>query len=792
LLDDDCRTYQNRRVPVDEVSMATSTSEPPAGRTAVELLTVFVRGLANPLDADAVVTEALELAATLMDAEMAALIVDDTVVAATGVATVAAEEFRGIAAQRKHQANLTQHGHCHLAMGDADCSGDPWLLVVRPGEAGFSLEERNLVRGMSRALALQVQAARNLAAERFSRADADTHAAENAALLAVVQERQTLLERLTRIQRSINSRAPLPEVLQTIVAGASELLGDAIVGLRRIDSTDPDYAVMLCTVGIEPGSSLGDRVRIGDGAGGRAISENRLVVIHDYATSALALPNFAQMRLQAAMGAPVHQNGVVAGSLVVASREPGRRYSLVEQEILLSFADHVSLALTDANTTESLRRALGDARYDALHDELTGLPNRALLRERLDHAWATARRSRSPIALLFLDFDDFKDINDSLGHDAGDRLLVTLSARLARVLRPGDTVARLGGDEFAVLLEDLSHPSSAEAVAAHLLDVLGEPVALSGRDVTIRGSIGIAVSDFSQPDARSLLYSADLAMYEAKRRGGGRFVRYQPEMREGTLERLDTEQALKIAIASDQLVLHYQPIQDLRSGRIVGSEALVRWQHPVRGLLGPCEFIPIAESSRLITGLGEWVLRTACAQAMCWPNTIEIAVNLSPRQVEPDLPQLVRDILAECGLSPDRLTLEVTESVAMAESPETLQTIHELHAMGVHFAIDDFGTGHSSVARLRTLPVDQLKIDRSFVSSLDVDGGNAVLISAIIALSHGSGLVAVAEGVETQEQLRQLTELGCDRAQGYLLGRPTCASEFSALLHDRALATKTS
>jgi diguanylate cyclase (GGDEF)-like protein len=767
--------------------MAASIPAAPAVPSAVELLTVFVSALANPVDPDDVVTEALELAVTMLAAAAAALVVDDTVVASVGVSAGAAVAFRLAAEQRTTEVALPDYGDCHLAMGDADCVGDPLLIVVRRGEAGFSIEERNLVRGMSRVLALNFQAARNLAAERFSRADADLQAAEKAALLTVVQERQTLLERLTRIQRSINSRAPLPEVLQTIVVGASELLGDAIVGLRRIDPTDPDYAVILCSVGVEPGSSLLDRIRIGDGAGGRAISENRLVVIHDYATASDALPNFAHTQLQAAMGTPVHQNGVVAGSLVVASRQPGRRYSSVEQEILLSFADHVSLAITDATTTESLRRSLVDARYDALHDELTGLPNRALLRERLDHAWATASRTQAPIALLFLDFDDFKDINDSLGHDAGDRLLVTLAARFADILRPGDTVARLGGDEFAVLIENLAGLITAEAVAAHLLAVLAEPVALVGRDVTMRGSIGIAVSDFNQSDARSLLYSADLAMYEAKRRGGGRYVRYEPEMHEGTLERLDTEHALKIAITSDQLVLHYQPIQDLRSGRIVGAEALVRWQHPVRGLLGPIDFIPIAESSRLITGLGEWVLRAACAQAVQWPDDTEIAVNLSPRQIEPDLPQRVRDILAESGLSPDRLTLEVTESVAMADSAETLQIINELHAMGVHFAIDDFGTGHSSVARLRTLPVDQLKIDQSFVNSLDVDGGNAVLISAIVALSHGSGLVAVAEGVETPEQLRQLIELGCDRAQGYLLGRPTPACEFVTLLHARAL-----
>src|SRR5450631_103527 len=253
--------------------MAASISEVPAGPSAVELLTAFVSALTNPVDPDSVVAVSLKKTAMTLGATAAALVVDDTVVASIGIGAGAAEAFRVVAAQRSIEATLPYHGRCHFALGDADCGGDPLLIVVRAGKAGFSPSEGELVRGMSRVLALHFHAARNLAAERFSRADAETHAAENAALLTVVQERQTLLERLTRIQRSINSRAPLPEVLQTIVAGASELLGDAIVGLRRIDSTDPDYAVMLCTVGIEPGSSLGDRVRIGDGAGGRAISE---------------------------------------------------------------------------------------------------------------------------------------------------------------------------------------------------------------------------------------------------------------------------------------------------------------------------------------------------------------------------------------------------------------------------------------------------------------------------------------------------------------------------------------
>jgi diguanylate cyclase (GGDEF)-like protein len=741
---------------------------------ALEQLTAYLFGLADAGDPETVVLEAVDRAAEALEAEVAALVVGSSVVAAIGFSQgdIPDDELLAIAQGRPSIADLPGLGPCHVSVAHFEGERDGIvgragsLIVARTGDVGFSIEERNLLRGMSRALALNMQAAQ---------------------VLSAMRERQHLMERLTRIQRSINSRAPLPEVLQAIVDGASELIGDTVAGLRHIDPTDPDYAVLSCAVNLEPGSPLGDRIRVGEGAGGRAISENQLVVMHDYAGRADALPNWAELKLEAAMAAPVHENGVVVGSLVVGSRTPHRRYSAAEQAILMSFADHVSLALTDAMTTQSLRRALEAARHDAMHDELTGLPNRALLRDRLDQAWVRGSHNGSPIALLFLDFDDFKDINDSLGHDAGDKLLVALASRLAESLRPGDTIARLGGDEFAVLIENLSASSTAEDVAKRMLEVLTEPAMVNGREVTMRGSVGIAVSNFTEQNSQSLLYSADLAMYEAKRRGGARYVLYQPDMHQGTLERLDVEQALKVAISGGELVLHYQPIEHLETGRIIGAEALVRWQHPTRGLLGPMEFVPIAESSGLIVRLGEWVLRTACEQASRWPNDIEIAVNLSPRQLESDLPQMVRDVLACSGLRSERLTLEVTEATVMADSVETMWIIEELHAMGVRLAIDDFGTGHSSLARLRTLPVDQLKIDQSFVSTLGVDHGTEVLVSAIVALAHGSGLIAVAEGVETPSQRRLLVELGCDRAQGYLLSRPIDAESIAKLLHSHVL-----
>jgi diguanylate cyclase (GGDEF)-like protein len=745
-------------------------STPGASGWALEQLTAYLYGLAGAGGTNEVVLEAIDRAAEAMEAEVAALILDGSVISSIGFPNGQApvEILLATVDGRHTRADLPGVGPCCVSSASFESDGNYCLVVARTGEVPFSAEERNLLRGMSRALALNLQSAR---------------------VLTAMNERQALTERLTRILRSINSRAPLPEVLQTIVDGAVELIGDAYAGLRKIDPLDPDYAVALCGVesSVGPGMLVGQRSRVGQGAGGRAISEQRLVVIHDYPQSDDALPVWVEAQTQAAMAAPVHENGIVVGSLVVGSIVPGRRYSEAEQAILMSFADHVSLALTDAMTTESLNRALKAARHDAMHDELTQLPNRALLRDRLEQAWVRGCRTGSPIALLFLDFDDFKDVNDSLGHEAGDRLLVALAERLAGSLRPGDTIARLGGDEFAVLVENLSSSSTAEGLAARLLEVLLEPVVVNGRDVTMRGSVGIAVSDFTETDSQSLLYSADLAMYEAKRRGGGRYVRYQPDMHLDTLVRLDTEQALKIAIRAGQLVLHYQPIEELPSGRIIGAEALVRWEHPTRGMIGPMEFVPIAEASGLIVGLGEWVLRTACKEATSWPGALEIAVNLSPRQLEPELPQLVRDILAETGLPADRLVLEVTEATAMADAPETQRIIEELHAMGVHFSIDDFGTGHSSIARLRTLPVDQLKIDQSFVNTLDADSSADVFVSAIVALAHGSGLVAVAEGVETAGQRRRLVALGCDRAQGYLFSRPVTADVLVSLMNDRVL-----
>ncbi|HXR21330.1 MAG TPA: sensor domain-containing diguanylate cyclase, partial [Acidimicrobiales bacterium] len=413
-----------------------------------------------------------------------------------------------LASRNATQASLPGLGLCQVLTVPFE-GPNSWLLFARAGSP-FTPAERNLAWAMSWALAT-------------------TRRERNA--LAALKERQTLLARLTRIQRSIAVRAPISDVLQAIVTGAAELLGERVVALRRIDQDQPTQAMIVCSTGLQTASALDAPIQIGEGAGGRAISEQQLVVIHDYYVAPNALHAFATRGLQAAMGAPVREDGAVIGSLVVASYTPGRRFSLAEQEALMAFADHASVAFTDARMVETLQQALLAARHDAMHDLLTGLPNRALLLDRLSQAAARSIRNQSTAALLFCDLDGLKHVNDSLGHETGDQLLVAVSARFALQLREADTVARLGGDEFAVLLEDLESVDEANEVTERLLASLSDPIVINGHTIHVSASIGIAMCTHEQTDTATLLREADLAMYEVKRGGGAGYLHYQPDMR---------------------------------------------------------------------------------------------------------------------------------------------------------------------------------------------------------------------------------------------------------------------
>ena len=432
--------------------------------------------------------------------------------------------------------------------------------------------------------------------------------------------------------------------------------------------------------------------------------------------------------------------------------------------------------------------------HQAFHDSLTGLANQFLFRDRLDHALARRQETLGvTVAVLFLDLDDFKDVNDSLGHPAGDELLRVVGQRVQRCLRGGDTAARLGGDEFAVILEDLRDEAEADRTAVRLLETIARPIRLAEGEVRVSASLGVATPEHdADADAAELLRRADLAMYAAKRGGKNRFERFAPAMREQLIERLEVVNDLRGASLRDEFVLHYQPVVSLGSGELHGVEALIRWRHPQRGLLLPDAFVAYAEEGGLIDEIGRWVLEDACSQASRWhrdhPSRSEVglAINLSPNQLRAaNIVDVVADVLERTGLRPELLTLEITEGVMMEDTQRSLARLTELKALGVCLAVDDFGTGYSSLSYLHQFPIDILKIDRAFVDGIGQGAENSALAHAIVRLARSLQLRAVAEGVEHLEQLRWLQSVGCDFAQGYYLGRPTDAEGVEALLASR-------
>jgi diguanylate cyclase (GGDEF)-like protein/PAS domain S-box-containing protein len=422
------------------------------------------------------------------------------------------------------------------------------------------------------------------------------------------------------------------------------------------------------------------------------------------------------------------------------------------------------------------RRAEEQIEYQAYHDSLTGLPNRLLFRDRLTIALAHARRTGMPVAVMFLDLDRFKVVNDTLGHSPGDELLRIVAARLRSVLREGDTIARMGGDEFTILLTDIRDPDVAAGIAQKLLDTVAEPVRLEGHDLYVTTSVGIALYPADGETAEALLQSADSAMYRAKDLGRNAFQLCSAAMNTRAAERLSIESALRRAIERDELILHFQPIVRMQSGQMAGMEALLRWNRPEHGLVPPAQFIEIAEETRLILPIGEWVLRQACRRAVEWQNgtnTMRVAVNLSPRQFQQtNLVDVIDQVLRETGLAPEALELEITETTAMLNTERTMSTLAALRELGLQIAVDDFGTGHSSLNYLRRFPIDRVKIDREFVQGIEESASDRAIVSAIVTMAHGLRLAVTAEGVETEAQATFLREQQCEEVQGFLFGRP--------------------
>lgn len=436
---------------------------------------------------------------------------------------------------------------------------------------------------------------------------------------------------------------------------------------------------------------------------------------------------------------------------------------------------------------ESARR---QEHFVATHDLLTRLPNRQLFHDRLGQALAEARRHGSRAAVLFIDLDRFKFTNDTFGHAVGDRLLQAVAERLRGCVRETDVAARLGGDEFTVILNNVAREEDVSGVAQKVLDQLSEPFEVDGNEFFITASIGISMYPCDGGDTEALVKNADTAMYRAKSTGKNRFQFYLPEMNERALERMDLERSLRTALDRDEFVLYYQPQVDIRTGCIVGMEALIRWEHPRLGLLTPGRFVGLAEETGLIVPIGDWVLRTACAQVREWLDQglpqIPVAVNISARQFQHHDPvAAVRRALEETRLDPEFLELELTESVLMNDATMAAESLLALKRLGTRISIDDFGTGYSSLAYLTRFPLEKLKIDRAFIQTITLDRQDRAVTSAIIALAHSLDLKPVAEGVETVEQLNTLRALNCDRIQGYFFSKPLTPSAATRLLVSR-------
>jgi diguanylate cyclase (GGDEF)-like protein/PAS domain S-box-containing protein len=423
----------------------------------------------------------------------------------------------------------------------------------------------------------------------------------------------------------------------------------------------------------------------------------------------------------------------------------------------------------------------------AQYDVLTGLPNRSLFYDRLRQAIVRARREQTMVGLLFLDLDRFKQINDSLGHAAGDRVLKTIAERLQGFLREIDTIARLGGDEFTVIIEGVNDPAQVSSVAEKIRAALSDPIVLDGRDMLVSASVGITLYPRDAEDIEHLVKNADIAMYHAKNRGGRQqFQFYDKGMAPFAAEQLEMEAKLKRALENGEFQLQYQPAVDVKNGHIIGMEVLVRWKSP-EGLVPPGKFIPVAEESGLIVDIGRWVLKAACAQLRAWQKEglppLRLAANLSPPQVkQSNLLEMISEILRETGLGADHLELEITENTIMERSSDTIATLRRLEELGVHLSVDHFGTGYSSLAYLKQFPVHRLKIDKSFIADITVDSDNAAIVSAMIAMAKNLGLGVIAEGVETKAQLEFLRAAGCDTYQGYYFSVPLPANAFAELV----------
>jgi len=609
----------------------------------------------------------------------------------------------------------------------------------------------------------------------------------HAELLRTLEHRQRVLTEMVRVQRALARPAPLVDKLALVTAAVSRVLDIEMVAIRLLDPQTPDELVIAAGIGLSPDSPLRSPVE-GSGVGGAAFRSNAFVRVDNYAEHPAAMPLYRSVR--AAMAAPVQQFGRAVGSIVAAITEPGREFGDADRDTLLAFADQASIALTEKH--------LFDAMQQAYVDPLTGLANRIRFHDQLASSLELAPGSGAMPALLFIDLDGFKLVNDTLGHGVGDELLVKVAERLRLTVTSPAVVARFGGDEFTILLPDVTTIDTATDVAEQVLTALTPVFQLSHHDVSVSASIGIAWHSLPGQTAAAtavdLLRNADTAMYRAKARGRGRHAVFETRMHDDLVDRLARESSLRAAVAADELTNHYQPVLDMVSETPVGAEALVRWPRDGR-LVPPAHFVPLAEETGLIVPLGRQVFERACLMLVTWRHAglgvLSMSVNISVRELErPTLIDELEELLTRTGVTPTQLILELTESALMHDVTTMSDRLTQLRRLGVRIAIDDFGTGFSSLSRLRWLPIDILKIDKSFVDEVDADDQGRAMIRTVIQLADALGLDVVAEGVERPAQRDALIELGCRFGQGYLFARPMPAPALMELL-DRGRTERT-
>jgi diguanylate cyclase (GGDEF)-like protein/PAS domain S-box-containing protein len=608
-------------------------------------------------------------------------------------------------------------------------------------------------------------------------------------------------EALRGSEGRLRDQAHILEMIAT-----SEPIGDILAEICR--SVEASSADLRCTIWLvdedalvlRPGAAPSfpdsftralDRMPIADGAAvcGTAAFRAETVVVADVLVDPQTEPFRDLARAEEIRGCwstPISaaSDGRVLGTFGAYLREP-RGPTPAEEATVESLLQLAAIAIEHHVFEDQLS-------HQAHHDPLTELPNRVLFHELLEHALARSRRANTAVAVLFLDLDRFKVVNDSLGHDAGDALLAVLARRLEGVLRPGDVVSRFGGDEFTVLCEDIDPYAAGRQsvdVAERIIDAICEPFVLDGDEQFLSASVGIALAFHGSERPEDLLRDADAAMYRAKERGRGCCEIFDEAMRARAQDRHEIENTLHRAVSREELRVFYQPVISLYDGQCIGVEALVRWQHPDRGLLAPREFIPLAEETGLVVPMGQWILKAAAAQAAEWrrvqrePARFRLSVNLSGRQLQdPDLAATVADLLDAVGLDPQALCVEITESVLMEDADVGVGALKALKAIGVRVSVDDFGTGYSSLGYLRRFPVDEVKIDRSFVARLGTDPADAAIVAAVVSLGHALGISVVGEGVETEAQLDELRDLGCDAAQGFLFAPPQPAADLTPRL----------